>query len=503
MINRTVRLDDLQSVLGSDHECFLSSAPSKTAMVLTDVFLDSREVSAGSIFIALPGAELNGADFVEDAIQRGAVVVIAARDVCQRLSASHKNVTFISVKNPRALVGVIADLFYPEKPQTLVAVTGTNGKSSVVDFIRQLWTLLGIKAASLGTIGTLFEGERISYGLTTMDALALRKEFALLIKKGVTHVAMEASSHGLDQQRLCGIEVDISAFTNISHEHLDYHKTFENYLDAKLMLFKKHTKKQGYAVLNADCAQIKAIKAACGQQRIVLFGRNGQDLCIEKIEFVDDQQRLFVRFFGKHYQIELPLMGWFQGYNVVCAMGVIVAGFSPDERHEKLETLIKLAKHLKPVPGRLEKAGSYNGANIYVDFAHTPDSLEAVLKAVRHQTDQRVCVVFGCGGNRDSTKRKLMGEIAENAADYVIITEDNPRFEDPEKIRKAIKRYCPKAHEIGDRHLAIRQAIMDLNPGDVLVIAGKGHETGQIRGNQVLPFSDVIAVQSVLEEVNK
>lgn len=313
---------------------------------------------------------------------------------------------------------------------------------------------------------------------------------------------MEASSHGLNQQRLSGILADVTAFTNITHEHLDYHKTFENYLNAKLLLFKKYTKKGGYAVVNVDGEYISEIKSACGDQHVVTYGEKKSDFQILDISAEADVQHLTVSAYGQEYKFTLPIAGQFQASNVVCAMAMISATEESEKQQALLQKIIKIIKCLKPVKGRLEKVGEHNNGSIYIDFAHTPDSLKVVLQSLKKQLPGDLHVVFGCGGNRDTLKRKLMGEVSEKYADYVIITDDNPRNEQPAIIRQMIMNYCPKAIEIGDRRQAIEKAILQLIPGDALIIAGKGHETGQIYGDKTLPFSDHVVVAEILEELS-
>tara|TARA_B000000565_G_scaffold255805_1_gene238031 strand:- start:19304 stop:20797 length:1494 start_codon:yes stop_codon:yes gene_type:complete len=496
---KNVRLDKLLAVLGGGCKTSLSEQSQKS-ILLNDVFLDSRKVTPGSLFVALPSFVDSGAYYIDEAKLQGAAAVIVETNDFEAVKKSNNNIHLIGVSGLRDHLGKIAQLFYPNKPDLIYAVTGTNGKSSVVDFLRQFWEGLGIQGASIGTMGVTFGGEILSSGLTTMDSVSLHKELDRLARKGVTHVAMEASSHGLHQHRLSGILADVTAFTNITHEHLDYHKTFENYLDAKLLLFKKYTKKGSSAVVNVDGEHFNKIKSACRDQHIVTYGENKSDFQIIDIIAAGDVQHLTVNVYGQEYEFTLPIAGHFQAYNVVCAMAMILSAEEFEKRQTLFQKLIKVASNLKPVKGRLERVGSYNNGSIYIDFAHTPDSLSMVLNSLKNQLSGDLHVVFGCGGNRDTLKRKLMGEISDKVADYVIITDDNPRNEEPAVIRKMIMNYCPKAIEIGDRREAIKKAILQLMPGDVLVIAGKGHETGQIYGDKVMPFSDHAVVGEILGE---
>jgi UDP-N-acetylmuramoyl-L-alanyl-D-glutamate--2,6-diaminopimelate ligase len=401
--------------------------------------------------------------------------------------------------NPRRRFAMMAARFYGRQPKTVAAVTGTNGKTSVVWFLRQIWAVLGHSAASVGTLGIIAPGLEQPGSLTTLDPVTLHQTLARLAEMGVDRLAMEASSHGLDQYRLDGVEIAAAAFTNLTRDHLDYHGTMQAYLSAKLRLFSELVADDGAAVICADAAHAAAVRRVAGERglRILTYGRRGE-LRIEALEQVTDGQRLTLRLDGKERSINLPLVGDFQATNALAAAGLAIAtGADPDS---VLSTLQALA----PVRGRMERvARIHDLASVYVDYAHTPDALAVVLGALRPQARGRIVVVFGCGGDRDAGKRPEMGRIAGTLADRVIVTDDNPRSESPAEIRRQILAACPEAEEIGDRAEAIHQAVRSLQAGDVLLVAGKGHETGQIVGTHVLPFDDAEVVRAVVRDLER
>ena len=451
----------------------------------TGITSDSRKVEPGYLFAALAGTKTDGARFIEDAVRRGAKAVLAHPDAAAQAKAL--GVDFIADDNPRAGLARFAAAFFAAQPQTVAAVTGTKGKSSVVAFLREIWTALGKPAASLGTVGVVGPKGEMPLSHTTPDPVEIHRLLAQLKKDGVDHLAIEASSHGLDQYRLDGVTISAAGFTNITRDHMDYHATFQDYLTAKLRLFGEVTKAGGVAVINADADHADAFLAAARTRglKILTVGEKGETLRLAKREGRGDSQALSIGYDGKIYDVILPLAGAFQASNALVAAGLAI-GLGEDAG----KVLASLAA-LKGAPGRMEKvAFAAAGAPIYVDYAHTPDSLEKVLQALRPHTQNKLHVVFGCGGDRDRGKRPLMGQVAAALADDVIVTDDNPRSEDPAAIRKAILETAKHAREIGDRHDAIRTAIGALRSGDVLVIAGKGHETGQYVGNEVRPFSD-------------
>ena len=445
---------------------------------------DSRDVRPGFLFAALPGTNHNGADFIADAVAKGAVAVLGPYEAAD--TARTANVRFIADRNPRARFAHMAAEFYGAQPNVIAAVTGTNGKTSVVEFVRQIWAHQGLKAASLGTIGIVAPSGRTRLAHTTPDPVALHRELARLKQEGVEHLALEASSHGLDQHRLDGVKIAAAAFTNITRDHMDYHPDFAHYLAAKLRLFDL-VRPGGSAVVNVDahCASDFIAAAEGSRHRLFTVGTRGDDLRLLEQLPQPQGQRLRIEHGGREYLVALPLAGSFQASNALVAAGLcLVLGHPVDQVFAALETL-------QGAPGRMELvARAKNGAPIYVDYAHTPDALVVMLQALRPHVAGRIHIVFGCGGDRDRGKRPLMGAAAGRYADSVIVTDDNPRSEDAAAIRHEVLCACHDAREIGDRAAAIRVAVAALEADDALVIAGKGHEEGQIAGSDVRPFSD-------------
>ncbi len=462
------------------------------------VSADSRTVTPGSIFVALTGSKIDGSRFIADAVTAGATAVMAETRPASPLPS---HVAFIRVPNARRALALAAARFHPRQPDIIAAVTGTSGKTSVVSFVRQIWQALGHSAASIGTIGVVTV-KREEYGsLTTPDPVALHRILDRLVHEGVTHLAIEASSHGLDQHRLDGLCIQVGAFTNISRDHLDYHPTMEAYFAAKLRLFSELIAPGGSAVINADDPHANAVAAAASARGldVLTVGQKGKDIVLDAVKAQHSApsgfaQHLHVSFRGRSHDIQLPLVGAFQVENALIAAGMAIAtGGAPEAVFAALE-------NLTGAKGRLELVGTRKGAPIFVDYAHKPDALAKALEALRPYARNRLVVVFGAGGDRDQGKRPLMGAIAAERADRVVVTDDNPRSEDPAAIRAAILAAAPEAVEIGDRGEAIRAAVAALEPGDVLLIAGKGHESGQIIGNSVLPFTDHDAVAAALGE---
>jgi UDP-N-acetylmuramoyl-L-alanyl-D-glutamate--2,6-diaminopimelate ligase len=446
---------------------------------------DSRKVEPGFLFAALSGSRTDGARFVADAVGRGAAAVLGRPELADEAKAL--GVPFIADENPRLGLARMAAEFYGAQPNFVAAVTGTKGKSSVVAFLREIWTALGKPAASLGTVGVVSPKGAIPLNHTTPDPVEIHALLAQLKKDGVEHLAIEASSHGLDQFRLDGVKIAAAGFTNITRDHMDYHGSFAHYLAAKLRLVDEVVQPDGVAVINQDAEHAERfIAAAKGRElRLITVGETGDTLRLLSREECGDAQALTIAFGGKNHSILLPLAGAFQASNALVAAGLAI-GLGEDAAK-----VFAALVHLKGAPGRMEKvAFAASGAPIYVDYAHTPDSLEKILQALRPHTANKLHVVFGCGGDRDKGKRPLMGQIATALADDVIVTDDNPRSEDPSVIRKEILAAAKGAREIGDRREAIKAAIAALKTGDVLVLAGKGHETGQYVGDQVFPFSD-------------
>ena len=453
---------------------------------------DSRAVKPGYVFFATPGARADGLSYAEAAIKAGAVAIVAERAPAQELTGAPLIVT----PNVRKALCVAAARFYPAQPATIVAVTGTSGKTSVAAFTRQIWAQLGLRAAALGTTGVITpDGE--TYGsLTTPDPVTLHETLDRLAHENVTHLAMEASSHGLDQYRLDGVRLSAGAFTNLSRDHLDYHPDLEAYLKAKLRLFESLLQPGQPAVIDADSDVAAQVIAACRQRglRLLTTGAKGDMLRLVSAQSRPASTLLRIDCAGAVHDIELPLAGAFMASNALVAAGLCIASGSP------AGAVLEALAHLRGAPGRLEKIGERDGAPVFVDYAHKPDALEKVLTALRPLAANRLIVVFGCGGDRDRGKRAIMGEIAARNADVVIVTDDNPRSENPATIRAAILAAAPGAMDIGDRGAAITAAVQMAHAGDVLVVAGKGHETGQIIGDQILPFSDHQAVRAALED---
>ncbi len=443
---------------------------------------DSRKVKPGYLFAALKGTVVDGRKFVAAAVEAGAVAVLSEGGVETGDAVS------IIADDPRKALALAAKAFYGVQPANVAAITGTNGKSSTVDFLRQIWAFQGYSAASMGTLGAIGPQGSIDVGHTTPDPVTISETLKMLAEQGVTHAAMEASSHGLEQCRMDGVDLAAVAFLNFTQDHLDYHETMEEYLGAKLRLFNELAPKGIPAIVNADSDQSAAFEAAAKTAGLTVmsFGWTGADLSICEVMPRATGQMLNLKWRGVEQKpFELPLIGEFQALNALAAAATCLA------LGMEIGGVIAGLKVLKPVKGRLEFVGeTANGAGVFVDYAHTPDGLDTLLRAVRPHTAARLKVVFGCGGDRDALKRPLMGEIAARHGDDVIVTDDNPRTEDPRLIRKAILAAAPGAREIGDRGEAIRTAIAELSKGDTLVIAGKGHETGQIVGDTVLPFSD-------------
>ena len=463
------------------------SSGTLAAMVqkFTGLTSDSRKVAPGFLFAALAGTKTDGARFVKDAVARGAIAVLGPQEIEAEVNAS--GAVFIPAANPRAALAQFAAAYYGAQPNVIAAVTGTKGKSSIVAFLREIWTHNGAKAASLGTVGVVGPNGAIPLAHTTPDPVEIHELLAWLAKDGVDHLALEASSHGLDQHRLDGVRIRACGFTNITRDHMDYHPTFDHYLAAKLRLFTEVVHDGGIAVVNADAEHSEKFIAAAKARKLTVMtvGNKGEAIRLLSCESLGDYQQLKLTHDGNTYDVTLPLAGAFQASNALVAAGLAI-GLGEDAG----KTFAALAT-LKGAPGRMERvAFAANGASIYVDYAHTPDSLEKVLEALRAHTPGRLHVVFGCGGDRDKGKRPLMGAIAVRLADAVIITDDNPRSEDAAAIRAEILAAAPGAQEYADRRVAIQTAVASLEAGDVLVIAGKGHETGQYVQGQVFAFSD-------------
>jgi UDP-N-acetylmuramoyl-L-alanyl-D-glutamate--2,6-diaminopimelate ligase len=469
--------------------------PGLADLDISGLTADSRAVRPGNVFVALAGVKADGLQYVAPALANGAAAIVAERTP----DALPDGVAFVKVDNARRTLAKAAARLFPRQPVVIAAVTGTSGKTSVAAFTRQIWSALGHPAASVGTIGVVAPNEEIYGSLTTPDPIDLHRTLDRLAGDGVTHLALEASSHGLDQHRLDGVRIAVGGFTNLSRDHLDYHPGVEAYLKAKLRLFEYLVVPNGTAVIVTDHEHTLAAVAAAKARglKILDVGRTASIDGIRIVEAVVDgfSQTLQLGYGGRNYRVRLPLVGGFQVENALVAAGfALAAGGDPAKVFAALEGL-------EGAKGRLELAGQRAGAPIFIDYAHKPDALAKALEALRPYAPGRLVAVFGCGGDRDQGKRPLMGAIAVELADRVIVTDDNPRSENPNAIRRAILDAAPGAREIGDRRLAIRTAIAELAAGDVLLVAGKGHETGQIVGNEVLPFSDHEAVKTALEEL--
>ncbi|MBY0350081.1 UDP-N-acetylmuramoyl-L-alanyl-D-glutamate--2,6-diaminopimelate ligase [Tabrizicola sp.] len=479
MTARAIRVSDLGLTARSGRDPALSG-----------LTVDSRAVRAGMLFAALPGSQVHGARFIAAALERGAVAILTdaagARMAAEVLAESE--VALVVAEDPRAALACAAALWFGAQPDVMVAVTGTNGKTSVATFTRAIWAALGHEAINIGTTG--IEGAWTApSGHTTPDPITLQRLLAAAAKGGVTHAAMEASSHGIDQRRLDGVRLRAAGFTNLTQDHLDYHGTMEAYFEAKAQLFTRLLPDDAVAVVNLDGAkgsEMAELALSRGLRVLTVGKGQGADLQIAATRPDATGQEVRYLWQGRAFQTRLELIGAFQAENVAVAAGLaIAAGEAP-------EAVLGVLPRLTGVRGRMQLAATRrNGAAVYVDYAHTPDAIETALRALRPHVMGRIVVVFGAGGDRDRTKRPLMGAAARAHADVLYVTDDNPRTEDPASIRRAILEACPDAHEVGDRAEAILRAVDALLPGDALLIAGKGHESGQIVGTDIYPFDDV------------
>jgi UDP-N-acetylmuramoyl-L-alanyl-D-glutamate--2,6-diaminopimelate ligase len=458
---------------------------------VTGLSADSRQIKPGFVFVAVPGTKADGARFISDAIGNGAVAIVAAADAEVGAAGA---VPVLRVQEPRRALALMAARFYDAQPEIAVAVTGTSGKTSVADFARQIFAELGYASASLGTIGLIKADGSVYGSLTTPDPVGLHLTLAELAGEGITRLAFEASSHGLDQHRLDGVKLAAAAFTNLGRDHLDYHPTVEAYLAAKLRLFTELLAPERTAVVNADATDAEAVINAVRESGRQLFtvGRAGENLKLQRLVREGFAQRMSVGHEERVFDVRLPLLGEYQASNALVAAGLVIATGEPPGR------VLPALQSLKGVKGRLEIVGEVRGGLAVVDYAHKPEALAAVLDALRPFATSRLICVMGCGGDRDKGKRPLMGAIACEKADVVIVTDDNPRTEDPATIRAEILAGAAGAREIGNRAEAIDAGVAMLADGDVLVVAGKGHETGQIVGDKVLPFSDHDEIRKAL-----
>lgn len=470
-----------------------AAPPGSAGIDVTGITADSRKAAPGVLFAALSGSKADGAKFIADAAVKGAVAVLAAETASVPDGLA---IPVLRAPEPRRALALMAAAFYARQPEVAVAVTGTSGKTSVAEFTRQLFAAAGRRAASLGTIGLVKPDGAVYGSLTTPDPVTLHETLAALAAEGISHLAFEASSHGLDQYRLDGVKVSAGAFTNLGRDHLDYHPTTEAYLAAKLRLFEELLPPGAPAVVNADGARAGDVVRAAEKRghRLVTVGAKGETVRLEKLGRDGFAQTLTVRHAGRTYDVRLPLIGTYQVENALVAAGLAIAvGEDP-------AVVIPALEGLSGVKGRLEIVGEKNGALAVVDYAHKPEALEAALDGVRPFVTGKLICVFGCGGDRDRGKRPIMGAISAARADVTIVTDDNPRTEEPAAIRAEILAAAPSATEVGDRAEAIRTAVRLMQPGDVVLVAGKGHETGQIVGQTVIPFSDHDCLRAALAD---
>lgn len=461
------------------------------------VCIRAQDVQAGDLCLILPsyqGRDLT--EFVRMAESRGARAIV----IPQSSQYSSATSFILQAESPHFLVSHVASIIYPQQPKHIVAVTGTNGKSSTVNFVNQIWAHQNLLGASLGTLGLHINSSEdfLNPNLTTPHALEVHRILNELASQKIDYLAMEASSHGLDQHRIDHVKIEAAAFTNLTQDHLDYHKTFHAYFESKCVLFNRILPQSGTAVLNADIEQFAHLEEICRERNIEHiwdFGRQAKAIQILNIEASEAHQECLLRVFDKTYTVKIPLVGEFQVYNALAAMGLVIgAGLDHEKALSSLE-------YLQPIPGRLEYCGlTHAGARVYVDYAHTPDALMIVLNMLRAHCRKKLHVVFGCGGNRDKSKRALMGRIASKGADVVYITDDNPRDESPAEIRQQIMSGCPSASEIGDRYEAIETAIKKASEEDIIIIAGKGHENYQIYGDLRYDFDDRLVVKEIIEK---
>ncbi|MEA3079869.1 MAG: UDP-N-acetylmuramoyl-L-alanyl-D-glutamate--2,6-diaminopimelate ligase [Sphingomonadales bacterium] len=457
---------------------------------VTGFALDHRKVARGSVFGAFRGALFDGEDFIGQAVDRGAVAVVA------RPEAQVAKVPLLADSEPRRLFAELAARFYAPFPETVVAVTGTNGKTSTVEMTRQIWRMSGHRSASIGTLGVTTSDEQVKTGLTTPDIVTFLNNMAGLDRMGISHVAYEASSHGLDQHRAEGVPLAAAAFTNFSRDHLDYHQTMDAYFEAKMRLFDELLPPGRPAVIWTDDPRSEEVieRATRRGHRVMTVGRKGETIRLVEQSPTALGQKLLLEHGGKSHRLALPLIGAYQAANVLTAAALVLATGG------KWEDTFAAMQRLAPVRGRLERAViSRGGVPVYVDYAHTPDALEAAIAALRphvaKEDGARLITVFGAGGDRDQGKRPEMGRVATALSDLVIVTDDNPRSEDPARIRADIMAGASGATEVPGRREAIAEAIRIAREGDIVLVAGKGHETGQIIGDKVLPFDDALVAR--------
>jgi UDP-N-acetylmuramoyl-L-alanyl-D-glutamate--2,6-diaminopimelate ligase len=453
---------------------------------VTGFAIDHRKVTRGSVFGAFKGAVFNGEEFIEQAVDRGAVAVVASPE------AQVSRVPLLADQEPRRLFANLAARYYAPYPETVVAVTGTNGKTSTVEMTRQIWRMSGHRSASIGTLGVTTSDDQVKTGLTTPDIVTFLNNMAGLKRMGISHVAYEASSHGIDQHRAEGVPLAAAAFTNFSRDHLDYHGTMDAYFEAKMRLFERLLPSGNPAVVWTDDPKSQEVmeRARRAGHELLTVGRKGDTIRLVEQTPTALGQMLQLEHGGKPYKLALPLIGAYQAANVLTAAGLVLSTGG------EWATTFSAMQRVAPVRGRLERAViSRGGVPVYIDYAHTPDALEAAIAALRPHVEGRLITVFGAGGDRDQGKRPEMGAVASRLSDVVIVTDDNPRSEDPAVIRSAIMAAASGAKEVPGRREAIAEAIRIARAGDIVLVAGKGHETGQIIGDRVLPFDDALVAR--------
>ena len=453
---------------------------------VTGFAIDHRKVTKGNVFGAFRGAVFNGEDFIAAAVERGAVAVVA------RPAAKVEGAAHLADEQPRRLFASMASKYFAPYPDTVVAVTGTNGKTSTVEMTRQIWRMLGHRSASIGTLGVTTSDDQVKTGLTTPDIVTFLSNVAGLKRMGISHVAYEASSHGLDQYRAEGVSLAAVAFTNFSRDHLDYHPSMDAYFEAKMRLFDEVIASGGTAVVWTDDAKSAEVAARAERRglKLLTVGRKGETIRLLDQSPTPLGQALLLEHQGKQHRLALPLIGAYQASNVMTAAALVMATGG------EWQDVFSAMGRVSPVRGRLERAViSRAGAPVYVDYAHTPDALEAAITALRPHVEGKLITVFGAGGDRDRGKRAPMGEVATKQSDVVIVTDDNPRNEDPQAIRAEIMATAPGAIEVAGRRQAIARALDMATSGDIILLAGKGHETGQIIGSQVHPFDDALVAR--------
>lgn len=494
----------MQAIRESD--CYIMNQYSQYISKCNNLSADSRFTGDTWCFFALNGLTFNGEDFIEDAIQNGAVSVVTSNQFdATNLQEKYPEIAFHKDPNLRLALSKCAALVYPDQPETIAMITGTNGKTSTADFLRQIWEKLGYTSASVGTIGIRSPVYERDGTLTTPDPVQLHQDLQVLKQKGVTHVAMEASSHGLDQYRLHAINAKVGAFTNLSRDHFDYHGTMDNYAAAKARLFTEVIQEGRSAVINAaDSFSAYFIdKASENDLRIVQYGANEGQIYYSDHAYLPQGQRFICHGEGQSHAIHFPFIGQFQVENVLCALSIALACVEPDQRPELMTRICEFLSELLPVPGRLEFVpGHPDNIGVYIDYAHTPDALERVLQDARPHCQGKLWCVFGAGGDRDKGKRPLMGDAVAKWADIGIVTDDNPRSEDPAMIRKYVMGSHKSLKEIGNRRDAIVAALTGAEAGDIVIIAGKGHETGQTANGLCTAFSDKEEAEKVIQTLN-